>query len=421
MSKLNIGVNQSQLNKSFTDISTDDSIRAYANYLKKYGYAQSTTLQYCNSTAHFIHWISLQNLQLSQINETIIQQFLDDHLPQCQCLIQYPRARHIMSAALTHYLAMLRLTGACPQRSPLDTLVVYEELSDFNRYLLQVCGLAHSTCTSRLRHARVFLVTHFATNNPIKISTLTPTDITNFVTHYSQKLTPTSIKGLCTSLRSYFRFKASQGVPTTMLIAALPRIAQWRLSGLPDVLSTSETMRFIKSFDRNTATGKRDYAIARCVMDLGLRRTEVASLQLDNIDWCAGTLHIHSKGKRIDVMPLPWSTGEAIVDYLSSGRPSTTRREIFVRHRPPINTPANLDIIRNAIRNAAKRCGLDDRIRGTHIFRHTAATRMVRAGTPLKEISDLLRHRHLDTTTIYAKVDFPSLKHVAMSWPRRRS
>jgi integrase/recombinase XerD len=118
------------------------------------------------------------------------------------------------------------------------------------------------------------------------------------------------------------------------------------------------------SFDRTSATGKRDYAITRCLLDLGLRRAEVAHLRLDDVDWEAGTLHFHAKGKRIDVLPLPHATGAAIIDYLRNGRPQTTRRELFVRHRPPNNAPADLDIIRNAVRYAAQRCGLEHRIRG---------------------------------------------------------
>lgn len=144
-------------------------------------------------------------------------------------------------------------------------------------------------------------------------------------------------------------------------------------------------------------------------------------MRLDDIDWRAATLTIHGKGKRTDVVPLPRLTGQAIAKYLQHGRPQTTRREVFVRHRPPLNTSANLDIVRNAVRYAAERCGLQQRVRGTHIFRHTMACRMAQGGAPFKEIADLLRHRSLDTTTIYAKVNLPSLRRVALPWPGRRS
>lgn len=239
------------------------------------------------------------------------------------------------------------------------------------------------------------------------------------MTRYTAGWAAASIKAAGISLRSYFLFKASREEPTKALIAALPRVAQWRLAGLPKVLLVAEIKRLLNAFDRSSPTGKRDYAITRCLVDLCLRRTEVAHLQLDDVDCRAGTLTIHGKGKRIDILPLPQATGHAITDYLRSGRPHTTRRELFVRHRPPTNASAGLDVVRNAVRNAAERCGLQQRIRGTHILRHTVACRLVQGGAPFKEIADLLRHRSLDTTTIYAKVDLPSLSRVALAWPGR--
>lgn len=141
----------------------------------------------------------------------------------------------------------------------------------------------------------------------------------------------------------------------------------------------------------------------------------MARLYLGDVDWQAGTLTIRSKGKRINVMPLPESTGHAMAQYLLEDRPNTTRRELFVRHWPPVNASADPDIIRNAIRYAAKRCGLEHRIRGTHIFRHTLAGQlMVQGGSRFKEIADLLRHRHLDTSTLYVKVDLKVLGQAAL-------
>jgi integrase/recombinase XerD len=311
---------------------------------------------------------------------------------------------------------MLRADGVCSQKISTVPAAIGAELTDFDHHLIEVRGLAASTRTVRLRHLLEFLTDRFGRGS-IRIPTLAPSDVARFMTRYTAGLAPGSIKAAGISLRSYFLFKASRGQSTKALIAALPRVAQWRLAGLPKVLSVAEIKRLLNAFDRSTATGKRDYAITRCLVDLGLRRTDVAHLRLDEVDWRAGTLTIHGKGKRIDILPLPQATGHAITDYVRDGRPQTTRREIFVRHRPPVNAAADLDLVRNAVRYAAKRCGLDHRIRGTHIMRHTVACRMVQRGAPFKEIADLLRHRSLDTTTIYAKVDLPSLSRVALPWP----
>lgn len=204
------------------------------------------------------------------------------------------------------------------------------------------------------------------------------------------------------------------------LAAALPRVAQWRLSALPRNLSAQEIEQLLGAFDRRIATGRRDYAIARCYIDLGLRTTEIVRLRLEDLDWREGRLRIRGKSRRTDVLPLPTPTGRAIAAYLRAGRPHTASRALFVRHRPPHDTPATADTIRGAIRNAALRCGLAGRLTGTHVLRHTLACRLVQGGASFKAIADILRHRSLDTTTIYAKVDLAALATVAAPWPGSR-
>ncbi len=393
---------------------------AYVQYLASRGYAAATITGYFRSVAHFAHWFARQRACVADLGEELIDRFLDQHLPHCRCAPRCWRARSDVRAALRHFLKMLRIGEACPRKISTIPAAIAAELEEFDGHLVDVRGLAASTRVVRMRHLLDFLTDRFGVG-PVAVSTLAPADVARFMTRYTAGWAPGSIKVAGSSLRSYFMFKAIRGKPMKSLIATLPRVAQWRLARLPQYLSATEIERLLSAFDRSTATGKRDYAITRCMIDLGLRRTEVAHLQLDDVDWRAGTLHIHAKGKRIDILPLPDATGNAITDYLRAGRPQTSRRELFVRHRPPTHAPAGMDIVRNAVRYAAKRCGLERRIRGTHILRHTVACRMVQGGAPFKEIADLLRHRSLDTTTIYAKVNLPALARVALPWPGRQT
>ncbi|WP_349606106.1 site-specific integrase [Cupriavidus sp. DF5525] len=391
---------------------------AYVHYLTERGYARETVECYFRSVAHFVHWNSLRGVVLREMDEAVINRFLDGHLPHCRCAPRCRRTRADVHAALKHFFAMLGQTTS--RQTPGIPQAITKELDEFNHHLVEVRGLSDSTCTIRRRHVLEFLVDRFG-KSAVRISKLTPANVVHFVMRRTSGLVPCAVKSLGISLRSYFLFKASSGIPTTALIAALPRVAVWRLARLPEMLSPAEIRQLLNAFDRDSATGLRDYAIMRCLLDLGLRRTEVAQLRLDDIDWRGGMLRIHGKGNRVDVVPLPRLTGRAIAKYLQCGRPQTTRREVFVRHRPPLNAAAGPDIVRNAIRYAAERCGLQQRVRGTHIFRHTMACRMAQGGAPFKEIADMLRHRSLDTTTIYAKVDLPSLRRVALPWPGRRS
>lgn len=404
----------------FANTVIDRHADAYIQYLARRGYAAATITGYFRSVAHFAHWCAQQRASVSDLGEALIDRFLNQHLPHCRCAPRCWRTRIEVRPALRHFLEMLRIEEVCPRKVSTIPAAIAAELEAFDGHLVDVRGLAALTRAARMRHLRDFLTDRFGAG-PVAVSTLTPADVARFMTRYTAGWAPGSIRAPGSSLRSYFRFKAIQGKPMNSLIAALPRVAQRRLARLPHYLSATEVERLLGAFDRSTATGKRDYAITRCMIDLGLRRTEVAHLRLDDVDWRAGTLHIHAKGKRVDILPLPEATGHAITDYLQAGRPQTNRRELFVRHRPPIHAPAGLDIVRNAVRYAAKRCGLEQRIHGTHILRHTVACRMVQSGAPFKEIADLLRHRSLDTTTIYAKVNFSALARVALPWPGRQT
>ena len=160
--------------------------------------------------------------------------------------------------------------------------------------------------------------------------------------------------------------------------------------------------------------------MARCLADLALRCHEVAGLRLDAIDWRAGTLRLEqTKSHRVELLPLPQTTAQALIDYLRQGRPSTSSRAVFVYHRAPRGEGVRKTTVRGAIRRAFGRAGLT--WSGTHILRHTAATRMLQGGTSLKAIADVLRHRSIDTTLIYTKVDLLQLSRVAMPWPGQPS
>jgi integrase len=142
----------------------------------------------------------------------------------------------------------------------------------------------------------------------------------------------------------------------------------------------------------------------------------VAALRLDDIDWRASTLCLkQTKSRRVEQLPLPPSTARALIDYLSQGRPATSSRAVFVYHRAPVGEGVQKTTVRGAVRRAYGRAGLT--WSGTHILRHTAATRMLQGGTSIKAIADVLRHRSIDTTMIYTKVDLPHLAGVAMPWP----
>jgi site-specific recombinase XerD len=231
-------------------------------------------------------------------------------------------------------------------------------------------------------------------------------------------LKPGSVAVLASSLRSFFRFLALSHGFDPSLSGVVPAAPQWPTARLPRALSDGDLQAILASFDTGKATGRRDLAMMRCMSDLGLRVSEVVSLTLDDIDWRRGVVTIRcNKGRRDRSLPLPAPLGRVITAYLRCGRPSSTDRHLFLRHRLLLGTPVTHTLVRSIFRRAyAVATGRSGSI-GTHVLRHTAAARMRAAGHGLKGIADVLGHRSVDTTAIYVKLDVEALRAVALPWP----
>ena len=163
--------------------------------------------------------------------------------------------------------------------------------------------------------------------------------------------------------------------------------------------------------------GCRDYAILLLLARLGLRSGEVASLELDNIDWNAGQLSVHGKSGQRSELPLPVEVGEAIAAYLQRGRPQSASRHVFLRVKAPIRGFRGASGVGSIVRHRLQRAGLEAPTHGAHQFRHGLATQMLRQGASLDEIGEVLGHHNPQTTTIYTKVDLDALRTLALPWP----
>ncbi|MCA1698997.1 MAG: tyrosine-type recombinase/integrase, partial [Actinobacteria bacterium] len=188
----------------------------------------------------------------------------------------------------------------------------------------------------------------------------------------------------------------------------------WRLSSLPRALEAEQVARLLESCDPATVTGRRDLAILSLLARLGLRCCEVAGLSVDDIDWRTGEVTICGKGSATERLPLPHDVGEAMADYLRDGRPRVDFREVFVTANAP-RRPLSPIGVTHVVGCACKRVGME-RV-GAHRLRHTLASDLLRAGTPLAQIAPILRHATVATTAIYAKVDRDALRTLARPWP----
>ena len=295
----------------------------------------------------------------------------------------------------------------------LDTLV-----EAYKQHQRRTRGLRDQTLDGYERFVRL-LVRGVLGDDPIEPTHISPSMVMEFVGSMRGRFSPGSMRAVRTALRSFFRFLRVQGLCDERLETAVPAVAHWRLSTLPRCLSDQQLGEVLASCDASTRCGQRDRAIVLCLASLGLRPGEVADLHLEDIDWRAGTVHLRSrKTRRGAVLPLPCRAGRAIVAYLRRERPATPERRLFVQH---IGSRCGKPISRNAVTGvvvrAFQRADVEPPLAGAYVFRHTLASRMVQRGASLKEVADLLGHRCLDTTAIYAKLALPALCEVALPWP----
>jgi integrase/recombinase XerD len=381
-------------------------------------YSELTIRHYLSALAHFNHWAVSRPLAVANISETAIKEFIGVHLPTCDCPKPCFRGPLEAGAALRRLLMLLQQRVEAESSS--TSTPVSTELLGFQHYLADMCGLAMSTCSYRLRVVRLFLDAHFGFD-PIDLSLLSPQCVEDWIIGLVQRYRPGSLGVIRASLQSYFRYRALRGNRTQSLSAALPVLARCDEAKLIKTMTAAQLERFLRAFDLTQPTGMRDFAMAHCLSDLGLRGHEVIQLMLDDIDWRAGTLTLRkTKGQRVRVLPLPAATGTAIAKYLRNGRPKTCNRRLFVRHVAPFDEPLGRHAAAIAMNRAFTRSGLDSQFSGTHVLRRTLATRLHRCGTSLKSIADLLGHRELRTTSRYAQVDFERLRRIALPWAGRQ-
>lgn len=223
---------------------------------------------------------------------------------------------------------------------------------------------------------------------------------------------------ITTAVRMFVRYLVVQGQCPASMIGAVPTVAHWRRATLPRYLPTDAVARIIEACDRSTGAGLRDRAVLLLLARLGLRASDVAALRTSDLDWARGRIAVKGKSRREAWLPLPQDVGDSLLVYLDQARPTVVGQHVFTRLLAPVG-PLRSAAVSKIVTRAMARAGIDSRFRGAHVLRHSAATALLKQGLPLQGIGVVLRHRDLETTAIYAKVDIPALQLVAQQWPRK--
>ena len=380
----------------------------FAAELGRVGYSPAAASFQLQLMAHASRWLGAEGLDAGGLSAGTVGRFLAAR--RAAGYTNYLSARAM--APLLGYLRGLGVAPAAAAEGPGTPAEVL--LGRFGEYLALERGLAAGTVWDYVHAVRPFLVAVYG-DGDLDLWGLSAAEVTAFVVARCPGQARGSAKLTVTALRSLLGFMHVDGLIPRSLVGAVPSAASWRLSGLPRALEPEQVERLLGSCDRSVRVGARDFAILTILVRLGLRAGEVAGLALEDIDWRAGELVVVGKGRRAERLPLPVDVGEALTGYLRDGRPSSALdRAVFVRVRAP-HRGLTTGGVTQVVVSAARRAGLGQI--HAHRLRHTAATLMLRAGAPLEEIGQVLRHRATLTTAIYAKVDRDRLRTLARPWP----
>ena len=386
-------------------------IAAFAKWGKEQGYARRSRYRQVLLAACFSRWLGQQAISVRDVSS------------QHQTRYLRSRARRVQihrgdAAALRQFVEFLRHQGVViiENISPRHLTPIERTVQMFERYLRNERMLAEPTIINYLPFVRRFLADRFG-DGPVMLARLRTGDVVRFIQRQAPRLHLKRAKLLITALRSFLNYARYRGDIALDLAAAVPPVANWRMTSIPRAIPADVVRHLLASVNRRTAMGRRDHAILLLLTRLGLRAGEVVRLELDDINWNTGSVSVRGKCDQRSALPLPADVGKAIVEYLRYGRPRSNSRRVFLRAKAPIRGFLDQRAIGSLVRNTLAHAGIKTTNHGAHQFRHALATEMLRHGASLSEIGEVLRHRSAQTTEIYTKVDLDSLRTLGLPWP----
>jgi integrase/recombinase XerD len=357
--------------------------------LESQGYRHHPVGDQLHVMAHLSRWLERHSVEVGELTPERVEEFLVARRAEGYTL--WLSAKGV--APLAGYLRGL---GVMPIPENVVAVTAAERcLESFRTYLVEERGLSAGTVIVDVRIAGLFLATRPA--DDLGLERLTPAEVVAFVKEQCEQRGAAYVTA---GLRAFLRFCHLSGRAPRSLVGAVPKVASWRLAGLPKAVDPEIVKALLTSCDRRSTYGRRDFAVLLLLSRLGLRAGEVTALRLEDIDWRAGEILVRGKGPKLEPLPLPADVGEAVAAWLKRGRPSCAAREVITRVRAP-HGPLTSGGIAAIVEAACTRAAVAHL--GPHRLRHTAATEMLRAGAGL--------------TAIYAKVDRAGLRQLASPWP----
>lgn len=365
---------------------------------------------YSNRVSHFLDWCWFEGLALGDLKTDMLDDFRDH---QCVCpghFVHKPVRTKDQIAQVRHFLSYLAHRGII--KDTLRPAGHEPDLDSFRRWLFENRGVRDITVDGHVYRIKK-LIRDLGTDP----DTYTHKHISQVLLRHLKGASRHWVTSMTTSLRMYLRYLATMGKCAPELVDAVPTVPHWRLSTLPRYVVADDVERIIETADPATPTGARNRAILLLLARLALRPREILALRLLDIDWDNAIVRILGKS-RVEVgLPLPQDVGDALVAYIEHNRPTTTEQSVFLCAKPPHGPMLTSSAVSSVVRDAIRKSGIQNpNLGGAYLLRHSAATNMLRGGATMETVATLLRHRSIETTSIYAKVDTNLLSAVVQPW-----
>ncbi len=391
----------------------DNHIEPFLKHLRADGYAERTLRKKRTVARAFARWTRRKRIDVNDLNDGQIAAFVARSPRRRKAHVKFELAvMGLFFGYLRGYVGLQR-PASQDKTSAADGL-----LQRYENYLRKDRGLTENSVLVYGPFIRNFLAAQTTQKDSVSPESLDALIIRNFILEHTLDRSSEHTRLLCTALRSFFRFLVLYGHTRRDLSNSVPMVRRHRQVAVPAFLSTEEVERVLTAPDRSKLSRRRDHAILLLLARLGLRAGEVVSLELDDIRWRAGEIVVRGKGRMVDHLPLLSDIGEALALYLREDRGVSGSRRVFLRIWAPRMGLTGPAAVGHIVRRALAQAGVRRSGRGAaHLFRHGLATKMVRHGASMAEISEVLRHRSQTTTAIYAHVSFEALRAVALPWP----
>ncbi len=393
-------------------------VDGFCNWLLSYGYKRGTIRKHLFNVSHLNKYLVSSR---SGFRESLSSKDIDGFFNAYSLLCRrrggleghIRRVRH----SINRFLDYLRESGLLDPSSEQE---IYQPLLDaYLNWMRHYQHASEGTLGVRCHSISQFLEWLGPDATPEGLSKLNPDRIEDFFISNVQSMGCSARRSMQSALRTFLRFCLHNGYIEQSLEYAVPTLRTYKLATVPRGLTDTQAQQVLRCINRNSHVGRRDYAIVLLLYTYGVRGGQVRALRLEDINWAQNQILFKAlKHGKDSLLPLTLEVGESLLDYLQKSRPSYSYPHIFLTSRAPYHPLPHPNSLSAIVGRYIRAAGIEIPNRGAHAFRHCFATRMLHKGHSLKEIADVLGHRHLGTTFIYTKVEFHALRQVTLEWPQ---